>query len=186
MQIVQISQVTSKKNVRSIPGSDGRLQSAVMRALDEMEETGRKIHNETKPYAPGKPSGRMAPDYPIRCMDVSISASASSAPSIGSLFFEEDDASKSFWTVSRDGERVKITVGELFPSGKYDVNQIRSDDFGRALESRMLSHSGSLDEAKKDLTSKNSSNLVRTSTPTLISPYGPLKRTSFSSTKIPI
>jgi len=151
---VQTSQVTSKKPVRSVPGSDGRLQSAVIKALDEMAETAKKIRDKPKEYTPGKPSGRMAPDYSVRCVDVSITASA--VPEVGALFFEEDDSSKSFWMISRDGERVKILVGDLFPSGKYDLRQVRSDDFARALESRIFGYGGTLEEAKRDLMSKNS------------------------------
>lgn len=164
MRIIPTSQVSSKREVRTTPGSDGKLHKAVIKVLDEMSETAKRISDKRKPYIPGKPSGRLIPDYPIRCMDVTASSEATA------MFFEEDDASESFWVVSRSGERVKLTLQELFPSGEYDISQVRSDGFGESLEVRMSGKP--LIEAKKELLAENESSVGVSSPVTLVSEIG--------------
>ena len=156
MRIISTSQISGEREIAVAPGSDGRLHKAIMKALDDMSETAKLIQNLRTPNILGNPGNQ-----PISNSSVRMASLGS-----GSLFFEEDDASSSFWVITRLGERVRISLGELFPSGEYDIRQVRSDEFGGALEARMSKKS--LDEAKRDLLATNENQVAAMESVTLV------------------
>lgn len=55
---------------------------------------------------------------------------------------EEED--KSTWTVNTPEGQLTVSIAELFPSGKYDVHEIRSKEFGVSLIKRLENNAESV------------------------------------------
>ena len=52
-------------------------------------------------------------------------------------FSEDEDEGGSTWTVSLPQGEYSFSISELFPSGEYDIHQVKSAEFGTALTERL-------------------------------------------------
>ena len=131
-------------------------QQKIMSDLDQMCKQARKIKNRKKKQRsygqkPGAPfSGCLDTQlFPPRQMKAEASEIAKAS------FFEKTTcAEDSFWKISYKNEEVIVYIMDLFPSKKYDINQIRTEDFGTALIMR-LTNGNSLKEELEKLIKEN-------------------------------
>ena len=68
------------------------------------------------------------------------------------IFNANEDEAESTWTVDTDDGSHTVSISELFPSGKYDVHEVRSEAFGISLLKRL---EGNADSVLKYLLSNN-------------------------------
>ena len=146
---MKLSQVTTKDN--NVFDSTTP-QQKIMADLDWMSKMARKIKNKKKKKKKPRSYGQ-SPDgpssghldtqlFPPRKMKAEASKKAKAT------FFKREIEKQSYWVVQYDGKEARLTIGELFPSGLYDVKEIKSKEFGIALILR-LSKGELLEESLK-------------------------------------
>ena len=113
-------------------------QQKIMADLDLMSKQARKIKNrKRKPRSYGQsPTGPSSGHldtqlFPPRAMKAEASEKAKA------MFFKREIAQDSYWIVQCKGEEVKLSIGELFSKGLYDVGEVKSKEFGIALILRL-------------------------------------------------
>jgi len=82
-------------------------------------------------------------------------SAASVSRAVDAKFVENSEASESGWFVGDETGGRLVTIGELFPSGKYDVVEVRSQEFGRQLAERVSASSLSVPLALDALSAEN-------------------------------
>ena len=142
---MKISQVTSKENLKSnLP------QAKIMEDLDRMSKEARKIKEKKKKNkAVGHLDTQLFPEWwKKHPMKAEASNKARAA------FFEnKQDSLQSYWNISFNQQEVSLKIGDLFPSGQYDIHQIKDKDFGIGLILRLTA--GDLVEESDKLTKEN-------------------------------
>jgi hypothetical protein len=68
------------------------------------------------------------------------------------IFKSEQEEADSTWTVKTAEGTFTVAIADLFPSGRYDVHEIRSKAFGESLAKRL---EGNADAVLKYLLSNN-------------------------------
>src|ERR1035437_8415944 len=124
-------------------------QQKIMEDLAWMSKQARKIKNrKRKPRSYGQsPNGPSSGHldtqlFPHRTMKAEASEKAKA------MFFKREIAKDSYWVVQCKGEEVKLSIGDLFSKGIYDVGEIKSKEFGIALILR-ISKGNPKEEAPK-------------------------------------
>jgi hypothetical protein len=60
------------------------------------------------------------------------------------IFKANQEEDKSTWTVNTHEGELTVSIAELFPSGKYDVHEVRSKEFGESLIKRLENNAESV------------------------------------------
>ena len=139
MKVIRLSQVTDTKNLKSRP--DGSLQNRLMEKLDDMRRATKRI-KETPSKGPHMDT-QLFPRKRIAKVDSLLVLSFKEAP----------EARDSYWEVRQAGQMERLTLAELFPSGEYDISEVRSGRFGDALGDYLENGQGSLSEMCSELRS---------------------------------
>jgi hypothetical protein len=124
-------------------------QQKIMADLEQMSKQARKIKNKKrKPRSYGQsPSGPSSGHldtqlFPPRTMKAEASEKAKA------MFFKQEIAKDSYWVIQSKGEDAKLSIGDLFNKGIYDISEVKSKEFGIALILR-LSKGNIKEEAQK-------------------------------------
>ena len=132
---MKLSQITTKDN---IVFDSQTPQQKIMADLDQMSKQARKIKNKKrKPRSYGQsPTGPSSGYldtqlFPPRTMKAEASEKAKA------MFFKREIAQDSYWVVQCKGEEVKLSIGDLFSKGLYDISEVKSKEFGIALILRL-------------------------------------------------
>jgi len=148
---MKTSQITNKDN---IVFDSKTPQQKIMEELNWLSKQARKIKNKKrKPRSYGQsPTGPSSGHldtqlFPPRSMKAEAGEKAKA------MFFEEKIEKDSYWTVQCRGEEAKLSIGELFDKGIYDISEVKSKEFGIALILRLSK--GNLQEEAKKLIGEN-------------------------------
>jgi hypothetical protein len=132
---MKLAQITNKDNIVFDAQTP---QQKIMADLDLMSKQARKIKNrKRKPRSYGQsPTGPSSGHldtqlFPPRSMKAEASEKAKA------MFFKREIAQDSYWVVQCKGEEVKLSIGDLFSKGLYDVGEVKSKEFGIALILRL-------------------------------------------------
>jgi hypothetical protein len=124
-------------------------QQKIMADLEQMSKQARKIKNKKrKPRSYGQsPTGPSSGHldtqlFPPRTMKAEASEKAKA------MFFKQEIVKNSYWVVQSKGEDAKLSIGDLFNKGIYDISEVKSKEFGIALILR-LSKGNIKEEAQK-------------------------------------
>jgi len=148
---MKLAQITNKDNIVFDAQTP---QQKIMADLDLMSKQARKIKNrKRKPRSYGQsPTGPSSGHldtqlFPPRTMKAEASEKAKA------MFFKREIDQDSYWIVQCKGEEVKLSIGDLFSKGLYDVGEVKSKEFGIALILRLSK--GNLKEEGQKLIDEN-------------------------------
>jgi len=148
---MKTSQVTTKDN---IVFDSQTPQQKIMEELNWLSKQARKIKNKKrKPRSYGQsPTGPSSGHldtqlFPPRTMKAEASEKAKA------MFFKREIAKDSYWVVQYRGGEVKLSIGDLFSKGIYDIGEVKSKEFGIALILRLSK--GNLKEEAEKLVDEN-------------------------------
>jgi len=148
---MKLSQITTKEN--NVFDSKTP-QQKIMDELNWMSKQARKIKNKKrKPRSYGQsPTGPSSGHldtqlFPPRTMKAEASEKAKA------MFFKEEIEKDSYWVVQCRGEEAKLSIGDLFNKGLYDISEIKSKEFGIALILRLTK--GNIKEESQKLIDEN-------------------------------
>jgi hypothetical protein len=143
---MKTSQIT---NMNNIVFDSQTPQQKIMADLEQMSKQARKIKNKKrKPRSYGQsPTGPSSGHldtqlFPPRTMKAEASEKAKA------MFFKQEIVKNSYWVVQSKGEDAKLSIGDLFNKGIYDISEVKSKEFGIALILR-LSKGNIKEEAQK-------------------------------------
>lgn len=156
---MKFSQITNKAN---IVFDSKTSQQKTIDELNWLSKQARKIKNKKrKPRSYGQsPTGPSSGHldtqlFPPRPMKAEASEKAKA------IFFKKEIAKDSYWVVQCKGEEVKLSIGELFSKGVYDVSEVKSKEFGIALILRLIK--GNPKEEAQKLIDENKMNFTEIS-----------------------
>ena len=129
-------------------------QKSLMAVLDEMREQGKKLRETDLRRHNGKHSGyldtQLFPDWPNkkRKHDVKSASKNGVKRNIKGVFQHNQ------WSITDGTTKISLDVeNDLFPSKEYDISEVKSESFGRALVARLTQ--GDLYEEAKKLVDEN-------------------------------
>lgn len=152
---MKLSQITNKDNIVFDAKTP---QQKITEDLDQMSKQARKIKKKKK-CSPGQTTGpcsgkldtQLFPEWwathPRKAYASKNSEKAKA------MFFKKEIAKDSHWVVQCKGNEVKLSIGDLFSKGIYDVGEVKSKEFGIALILRLSK--GNLKEEAQKLIDEN-------------------------------